>query len=400
MIFTENRFSLKTKTMNKLKAIAVAVLVCGLGACEKKEPVAAKPVEKQAETPGPKRVVVPADSPKLQQIRVAAVEEREVAVDQVVAPGKIDVNPTRVSKVTLPVTGKIVSTAVRIGDTVQQGQVLLLLESSEADLATAAALQADASLIQVKAALIKAQSDYDRAKDLYAGMAVAKKDVLAAEAALAQAKAAVDQADAAKSQATARLDLLGLKEHVFRQRIEVRAPISGKVLDMTAIPGEYRNDASAPVMTIADLTSVWVVSEVPESSIRMIEKGERLEVELTAWPDKTFPAKVTRIADAVDPTTRTVKVYAELANPKEQLRPEMYGRIRHIDSSRKMPAIPPGAVVQDEKQMVVYREVTAGTFEPVAVTLGNQAGALVGVLSGLKPGDRIVVDGAMLLKSF
>jgi len=145
--------------MNKLKAIALVVLVCGLGACEKKEPVVAKPAEKPADTSGSKRVTVPADSPKLQQIRVAAVEEREVAVDQVVAPGKIDVNPTRVSKVTLPVTGKIVSTAVRIGDTVTQGQVLLLLESSEADLATAAALQADASLIQVKAALIKAQED-------------------------------------------------------------------------------------------------------------------------------------------------------------------------------------------------------------------------------------------------
>ncbi len=389
------------KTMKKYTTIALVAMLGALGACgEKKTPVAEAASVKPVETVASKRITVPADSPKLKQIRVEAVEERDVAVDQVVAPGKIDVNPNRVSKVTLPVTGKVVNTLVRIGDTVKQGQVLLLLESSEADLATSAALQAEASLTQVKAALIKAQSDYDREKDLFAGMAVAKKDVLAAEAALAQARAAVDQAEAARSQAVARLDLLGLKEHAFRQKIEVRAPISGKVLDMNVVPGEYRNDASAPVMTIADLSSVWLVSEVPESSIRMIEKGERLEVELTAWPGKTFLAKVTRIADAVDPTTRTVRVFAELANPNEQLRPEMYGRIRHIDSTKKMAAIPAGAVIQEEKQNVVYREVSPGTFEPVIVTLGNPVGTLVGVVSGLQPNDRIVVDGVMLLKSF
>ena len=149
------RILTEDKTMTKYMAIALLV---ALGACGEKEvPVAEAPAAKVVESAGPKRVTVPADSPKLQQIRVETVEERDVAVDQVVAPGKIDVNPNRVSKVTLPVTGKVVSTLVRIGDTVKQGQVLLLLESSEADLATSAALQSEAALTQVRAALIKAQ---------------------------------------------------------------------------------------------------------------------------------------------------------------------------------------------------------------------------------------------------
>lgn len=346
------------------------------------------------------RVSLPSDSPKLQQLRVESVSVRDMAVDEVIAPGKIDVNPNRVSRVTIPVTGKIVSVLVRIGDAVRQGQTVVLLESSEADAAISGALQADATLTQARAALIKAQSDYERAKDLFAGDAGPKKDVLTSEAALAQAKAALEQAEAARSQASARLELLGLKGQAFRQKIEIRAPVAGKVLEMSVVPGEYRNDTSSPIMTIADLSSVWVVSEVPESTIRMIEKGERLEVQLTAYPDQKFEARVTRIADTVDPTTRTVKVYAEVANSRGRLRPEMFGRIRHVDATRPMPAIPASAVVHAQRQTVVYREITRGTYEPVPVTLGNRAGEYIGVLNGLTPKDRVVVDGAMLLKAY
>ncbi|MCU1325082.1 MAG: efflux transporter, family, subunit [Bryobacterales bacterium] len=394
-------FLAEDTTMKKITLLTVLALACsGAGCTTKKHAPAAGVVDADAASPVAGRVTIPPDSPKLQQIHVAAIAEQDVPIDEVIAPGKIDVNPNQVSRVMLPVTGKIVSTLVRIGDNVKQGQPVLQLESSEADLAISAALQSDAALTQSRVSLIKAQSDYDREKELFAGLAVAKKDVLAAEAGLSQAKAALEQAEAAKNQAYSRLDILGLKGLAFRQKIDVRAPISGKVIDMTVVPGEYRNDTSNAVMTISDLSSLWVVSEVPETSIRKIERGERLEVELTAWPGETFPARVTRIADAVDPTTRTVKVYAEVANAQGRLRPEMYGRIRHIEASRRMPVIPSAAVVQEEKQTLVYREASPGVFDPVAVTLSSPSKGSLGVLTGLHPGDRIVVDGAMLLKSF
>jgi cobalt-zinc-cadmium efflux system membrane fusion protein len=341
---------------------------------------------------------MPSDSPKLQQIRVEDVQMRNIAVDEVVAPGKIDVNPNRVSRVAIPVTGKIVSVLVRIGDPVRKGQPVLRLESAEVDAAMSTALQSDASLTQARVALIKAQLDEERVKNLFDGQAGTKKDVLAAEAVLAQARAAVEQAEAARNQADARVELLGLKGQTLRQTIDVCAPIAGKVLEMSVVPGEYRNDTSNPVMTIADLSSVWVVSEVPESSIRMIQEGERLELELTAYPDEMFKARVTRIADAVGPTSRTVKVYAEVSNSDGRLRPEMFGRIRHVDATHPMPAIPSSAVIHAQKQTLVYREVKLGTYEPVSVSLGNRAGNYIGVLTGLRAHDRVVVDGAILLK--
>src|SRR5262249_44894531 len=160
---------------------------------------------------------------------------------------------------------------VRIGDSVQRGQPVLTIESPDADAAESTYRQAQAALTQAKANLNKAQSDYDRESDLFSHDAVAKKEVLTAENALVQAKAAVEQA-------RRRLAILGLKPGTFGQRVTITAPISGKVLEMAVAAGEYHNDTNTPVMTIADLSTVWVASDVPESQIRLIEPGERIDV--------------------------------------------------------------------------------------------------------------------------
>jgi cobalt-zinc-cadmium efflux system membrane fusion protein len=347
---------------------------------------------------GPAAITIPPDSRKLEQIRVEPAGMQDIAVDEIVAPGKIEIDPHRVSRVMLPVTGRVVATPVHIGDFVTQGQTVLLLESSDADSALAAELQTTAGIFQAKAAYNKAKADYERLKDLFEAEAVAKKDVIAAEAALAQAQSALDQAEAVDRQAKARLELLGLKPNQLRQKIEIHAPISGKVLEMNAVAGEFRNDPNAPVMTIGDLSTVWITSDVPEDRIRMIKIAEHLQVELTAFPDRLLQARVTRIADMVDPATRTIKVYAELVNPKGDLRPEMFGRVRHVNQTRRLVAVPAGAIVQAEGKSYVFREISRGTFEQAAVETSGRAAESVGILSGLKAGDRIVVDGAMLLK--
>ncbi len=246
-------------------------------------------------------IVLPADSPKLQQIHVDTVKQGEVPVGEVVSPGKIEVNPNKVSRVVLPVAGRIVSVLVKLGDAVERGQPVLMLESPDADAAHSAYLQALATIVQFKSALGKAQADLERSSDLFAHNAAAKKDVLAGEAAVVQAKASLDQAQATREQTERRLTMLGLKPGEFGQKITVAAPMSGKVLEILVAQGEYRNDTSAPLITIADLTSVWVASDVPETAIRFIRVGERVEITLAAFPGETFHGRVTRIADTVDP---------------------------------------------------------------------------------------------------
>src|SRR5262249_39208744 len=160
----------------------------------------------------------------------------------------------------------------------------------------------------------KAQADSDRAADLYAHDAVAQKEVQAAVAELAQAQAAVEQARAARAQSLRRLQLLGLSTSGSDQQVTVRAPLSGKVLELSVVPGEFRNDTTTPLMTIADLSTVWMSSQVPETSIRFVHVGQHVGISLVAYPGETFEGRVSRVADTVDPQTRTVKVQAELDN--------------------------------------------------------------------------------------
>jgi membrane fusion protein, heavy metal efflux system len=182
------------------------------------------------------------------------------------------------------------------------------------------------------------------------------------------------------------------------QHIVVRAPLPGKVVEIAVAPGEYRNDASAPLMTVADLSTVWVAADIPENAIRLIRSGEPVEIALPAFPGRTFRGRVKRISDVVDAQTRTIKVRAELSNPEGQFRPEMFAQIRLDQGTRKLPILPKAAVLQQEGRNMVYLERARGQFQEVPVTISWQGADRVGIAGGISPGDRVVVDGAMLLK--
>jgi cobalt-zinc-cadmium efflux system membrane fusion protein len=260
-------------------------------------------------------------------------------------------------------------------------------------------MQTQAQLRQSKSALVKAEKDMSRVRELYEHRAAALKDLLAAENDLSQAQSTVDQTQAASEEALHRLKILGLRPEDHANEVYVRAPIQGKVLEIAVVPGEYRNDSSTSLMTVADLSSVWVTSQVPESSIRLIEQGERIDIELAAYPGEVFHGRVKRIADTVDPQTRTIKVQTELDNRDGRLRPEMFGNIHHSHGSRAVPVVPASAVVQGEEGATVLVERSAGEFERIRVTPGESLNGLVPILSGLKGGERVVTDGAILLKN-
>jgi cobalt-zinc-cadmium efflux system membrane fusion protein len=370
--------------------LAAAVAVTG---CRHAEPTAeASTVRLTTDA-----VTVPANSPMLTQIRREKVREAELATDEVIAPGKIEANPNRVAKIVAPVAGRVGRVLVSVGDAVRQGQVLFTLESPDADAATSTHLQADAAVTQARATLLKAQADAERTTDLFDHNAVAKKEVLNADSALAQAQAVLDQALAAREQAERRLSVLGLTPRDFKQSVTVRSPLSGKVLELSVVPGEYRNDTSAPVMTVADLSTVWVSSQVPETYIRFIQLREKVEIRLVAYPDEVFEGQVRQIADTVDPQTRTVKVHAEMDNRLGRFRPEMFGSIHHIEATTTMPVVPASAVIEGDGRATVFVESAPGTFRERRVVVGKKAGEQIRVVSGLKAGETVVVDGAMLL---
>lgn len=379
-------------------ALAMAASLAWLaGCCSRPADAPPSPRPATARPADPVRVEFPPESPKLEQIRVAPVETILAAVGQVTAPGKVEANSNRISRVFLPVTGRVIHVEVQAGDFVRKGQPLLTLESPDVDAAVAALQQARAAVTQARSAVAKARLDLDRTRDLYAHGAVPLKEVTNTEAILTQAEAALAQAQATEEQARRRLEILGASPDSYGQPIVLRAPVSGKVLELSVVNGEYRNDLGDALMTIADLSTVWITSDVAETDIRHIHLNAPITFQLAAYPGEIFHGRVTRISDTLDPQTRTVKVRSEIPNPDGRLKPEMYGTVQLAERTEPCPAVPVQAIFARQGASYVWRLVAPGVFERVRVRMGTQYGDRAVILEGLQPGDRVVVDGVLLL---
>jgi len=388
--------------LSGVAGLALALGAVAAGACGRGE-TASGATTSPAGAPA-NVVVLAADSPQLNQIKVEPVQIAEVASEELVAPARVIANPNRTARVLSPVQGRVTGVLVRLGDRVEQGQPVVTLESPDAEAAVAAFLQAQATERQARATLEKAEADLARATDLYQVRAVAEKDLLSAQNDAAQARLGLESATAARQQAARKLELLGLRSDAFRQAALVRAPISGKVLEINVAPGEYRaavsfsTDTTAPLLIIADLSTVWVTADVPEPLLRLVHVGQPVAVSLVSFPDEVFNGSISRIGDVLDPQTRTLKVTVDLPNPGGRFRPEMFGSIRQPGPRRPLPVLPADAVVLEYGRPVVFVERAPGRFERRPVATGARAESLVAITQGVQAGDRVVVDGAVLLR--
>jgi cobalt-zinc-cadmium efflux system membrane fusion protein len=344
-------------------------------------------------------ILYPPSSPKRERIRVAPVRTAAFPCEELVAPGKVEVNPNRISRIPMPLPGRIRQVHVRLGDTVAAEQPLLAIDSPEVSEVSAAYRQAQSQLRQARSTYQKAEADLARIRDLYEHRAAPLKEMQRAQYELTQAQAAIDQAQVSGDAAVHRMAVMGLKPDQLAPELIVRSPFSGKVMEIAVAAGEYRTDTSTPLLTIADLGSVWVAADVPESSIRLIQIGEAVRVELAAYPGEVMRGRVMRIADTVDSQTRTIKVQTELDNRGGRLRPEMFARIRHSHGSCATLVVPAGAILHGAVGTFVFVERGKAEFQQVPVKVGETRAGLVAILAGLDAQQRVVVEGGSLLRS-
>ena len=336
-------------------------------------------------------------SPQLERIRVAPATAAVLPVDELEMPGKVEAVPARLARLALPVPGRLRSVTVTLGDRVRAGQVLVTLETPDISELQSAWRHSQADVRQREAALAKAEADTSRVRDLLANRAVAQKEVLAADTEQAVAVAALEQARATHDDVARRLRLFGVNVEQREALATLRSPIDGEVIEIAAAPGEYRSDTAAPVIAVADLARVWVVAAAPESSLARIQTGQRVTIAVAAYPDEPFLGRVARVAGALDAETRSAKVIVELANPGGRLKPEMFARVRYAGPAQSVMTVPIGAIVQDERRTSVFVERTRGEFERRDVSVGPRHEEAIVVTNGLASGDRVVVDGTMLL---
>jgi len=328
-------------------------------------------------------VAVPENSPLRASLKVAAVELRSVE-RPISAPGSIEAAPEKLVKVTTPVTGRIVKLQRSLGDAVKAGDALFTLDSADLSNAFGEAAKADATLRQ-------AQRDFARQKLLLEADITARKDYEAAELALG---AATNDAGVAKS----RLAQLGASGGGSSHREYVlRSPISGRVIDMAGAQGGYWNDINAPVMTVADLSMVFLTANVAEKDIAALRVGQKARIDLSAYPDEAFDGTVKYVGEVLDSDTRTVKVRVAVDNRQGRFRPGMFAKVVFSGDAHPALTVPASALVQSGLYTKVFVERKAFAFESRNVEVGPVIGDRVEILSGLQAGDRVAVTEGVLL---
>jgi Cu(I)/Ag(I) efflux system membrane fusion protein len=184
-----------------------------------------------------------------------------------------------------------------------------------------------------------------------------------------------------------------------RPGITFRAPASGIVLEKKAVQG-MRFMPGEMLYQIADLSSVWVIAEVPEQDIGQIALGSTVQVSVDAWRDRSFDGKVAFIYPTLNSATRTVSVRMEIANPKGLLKPAMFASAQiAVGRGTRVLAVPASAVIDSGTRQVVLVRLAEGRFEPRAVTLGNRGDDYVEVLSGVAETEQVVTSANFLLDS-
>lgn len=309
--------------------------------------------------------------------------------------GKIAYGEDRYSRISSPLQGRVVEVRAHLGGRVKAGDILLIVDSP--DIA-----QAYSEYVKEVSDLQYATREYELAKDLYEDKALSLKDLKLAENELVKARAEFRRAK--ERLLSLRVAPEELSKPLDKQRItsrfEMKSPLTGVVVERTVTPGQsVTGDADHVLFTIADLDVLQVVADVYERDLALVREGQSAVVNVEAYPDADFPAKVIAVGDVVDPVTRTIKVRALVKNEAHELKPEMFARLQ-LDVSGTGPflTVPREAVLEIDGKQFVYVVEEGNRYVKREVRTVNISPNQTRVLEGLTQGERIVTKGAVLIK--
>jgi cobalt-zinc-cadmium efflux system membrane fusion protein len=326
-------------------------------------------------------LTVPAASPLRSHLEVQAVAGggQPGFID---LPAAVEADPARVANIVAPLSGRVTSLKVGVGQRVRQGQVLAVIASG--DMA-----QAWADNDKARDAADTAKKALDRAQGVHEAGGAAVKDVETAQS-------AYNQAAAELARTHTRLASLGAGAGHGRDLV-LTAPQSGVVTALSVAAGAQVTDPTAALMTVSNLDRVYVTANVAEGQIGAIAPGDGATISLTAYPGQTLHGSVTEVDPVLQPDTRRQKVRIAMANGAGRLMPNMYASVRLAARGMGAVSVPQSALLMNNDQVSVLVEVRPWVFQRRAVRIGDETDTSAHVLSGLAAGERIVVRGGVLL---
>jgi cobalt-zinc-cadmium efflux system membrane fusion protein len=362
--------------------LAAGLLSLSLLACQPQN----KELPRQA-SPRPKdEVILSENSPKRQYIEETTVQLVQRPLMEPVA-GKIVYDETHTVRVSSPIAGRVIGAIAPVGATVREDDVLAELDSPELG-------QAQSAYADALADLNLAERAYQRINELVDNGITPRKELDQAEDSLSRARSEA---------ARARLKLanLGVRGKRTDNRFILHAPISGIITERNINPGmEIRSDLAAPLFIISDLSQLWVQMNIFEKDIGLIHVGAKVLLRVPAYPTESFTATVTYISQTVDETTRTVKVRCTLPNTDGRLLPAMYAAVEVQSGPDDLAIVAPlTALFTEDESEWVYVDIGDYHYQKRPVKVGLRPKDRAVILEGLKPGERLVIHGALLLRT-
>ena len=377
-----------------LAAACAVVMACGGGAehtttspaTESRAPAAEAHAEADANT-------VRIEEGMLRDLRITVdrVESRPGG-EQITLLGELEVDQRAYAEVGVPVQARVTRLLVNAGQTVRLGQILAELTSPELGQARAAYQSAEARVTLADAAL-------DRKRGLAAEKIVPLREVQEAESQAAEARAALRTARAA-------IGAFGVEPpssdtvDATASTFVLRSPVGGSVIERRAVLGQML-DPSTPAFRIGDLSTLWLTVHAFERDAVRIQHGASARIVFPALPGRDFQGKVTMAGQHVESESRTVPIRIDVENMSGVLRPGMSATaVLPVGASGDpILSVPVAAVQRVRNEWCVFLPKGEGTFEIRRIGRGRDLAGEVEVLSGLRAGEQIVVDGAFLLKA-
>jgi len=369
--------------------LLIALLTHGFGLLGRTDKGSAEPalMVRQGE-----KITVPEGSALRGRLGLEAASARPVN-PKLSLPAVVESDPARTAAVLTPLGGRLIALKVALGDRVSRGQVVAVIDSPD---------------------LAQAYNDNDKAADSFKlteknlGRQEAQNKLgVASDKDLDQARSDYAQAAAEYTRTQARLKMLGVTATAMSpgvsattsaaRELSVAAPVGGSVTVLNVAPGNMINDPTQPLMTIADLSTVWITAMVPERDIAAVAKNQDAEVTLAAYPERTLKGKVLFLSDVIDPDSRRGKIRIAFANSDYALKPNMFATVSLSGNARTLVVVPSSALLMNNDRTSVFVATAPWTFERRNVEAELEEGTSVAIRSGLSAGEQVLVKGAILL---
>jgi cobalt-zinc-cadmium efflux system membrane fusion protein len=331
-------------------------------------------------------------TPEIQkQIKTEVVGNQDIS-ETLMIPGRLEAQNLRLAKIGSPINGRVSDIFGGLGDVVKKGQVLARVNSIELT-------QNQLTLIKATQLIGLKTKAVERAKLLFEADVISKAEMQRIEAELEAVKA---DSRASKDQ----LEILGMSSKAI-EKLESSGQVNsyGDVISRTngTIITKMINlgqivQPEDVLFSVADLSKLWGVAEIPEQQVAFIQKDQDVTIEVPAL-NKKIQGKIVYEGDIVNPETRTVMVRTEIDNSDLKLKPDML--ISMFIQSKKLSklAVPASAVVRENDRNYIFVQNNPNTFRLREIELGHKDGQLINVLSGVSQGETIVSDGAFHLNS-